>query len=116
MNETVGAAVVINRYFQNGETACCQLSKRLPDKAPFFAAEVAAITPVLNCYQHMGPVHHDVVSYSKSMSFCRQMKVKILGTLLFAKSWTCSGYWVRRAHVSFLLDTKPLGEVEVLAN
>ena len=26
MNERVGTAVVINRHFQNGETACCQLS------------------------------------------------------------------------------------------
>ena len=29
MNERVGAAAVINRHFQNGETTCRQLSKRL---------------------------------------------------------------------------------------
>ena len=38
MNERVGAAVVINRHFQNGETTCCQLSKRLPDNSTIFAA------------------------------------------------------------------------------
>ena len=39
MNERVGAAAVINRYFQNGETTCHQLSKRLPDNSTIFAAE-----------------------------------------------------------------------------
>ena len=33
-----------------------------------FAAEATAITLALNYYQHMGPVHHDVVVYSDSMS------------------------------------------------
>ena len=33
MNEKVGAAAVINRHFQNGETTCRQLSKRLPDNS-----------------------------------------------------------------------------------
>ena len=28
INERVGAAAVINRHFQNGETACRQLSKQ----------------------------------------------------------------------------------------
>ena len=54
MNERVGAAAVINRHFQNGETTCHQLSKRLPDNSTIFAAEVT--------------VHHDVVVYSDSMS------------------------------------------------
>ena len=54
MNERVGAAAVINRHFQNGETTCHQLSKRLPS--------------VWHYYQHMDPVHHDVVVYSDSMS------------------------------------------------
>ena len=31
INKWVGAAAVINRHFQNGETTCRQLSKRLPD-------------------------------------------------------------------------------------
>ena len=68
MNERVRAAVVISRHFQNGETTCCQLSKRLPDNSIIFAAEATAISLVLNYYQHIGPVHHDVVVYSDSMS------------------------------------------------
>ena len=68
MNERVGAAAVINRHFQAGETTCRQLSKRLPDNSTIFAAEATAITLALNCYRHMGPVHHDVVVYFDSMS------------------------------------------------
>ena len=68
MNERVGAAAVINRHFQNGETTCRQLSKRLADNSTIFAAEATAISLALNYYQHMGPVHHDVVVYSDSMS------------------------------------------------
>ena len=67
MDERVGAAAVINRHFQNGETACRQLSKRLPDNSTILAAEATAISLALNYYQHMGPVHHDVVVYSDSM-------------------------------------------------
>ena len=68
MNERVGTAAVINRHFQNGETTCRQLSKRLPDSSTIFAAEATAISLALNYYQHMGPFHHDVVVYSDSMS------------------------------------------------
>ena len=68
INEKVGAALVINRHFQNGETTCHQLSKRLPDNSTIFAAEATAISLALNYYQHMDPVHHDVVVYSDSMS------------------------------------------------
>ena len=68
MNERVGAAAVINRHFQDGETTCRQLSKRLPDNSTIFTAEATAITLALNYYRHMGPVHHDVVDYSDSMS------------------------------------------------
>ena len=64
----VGAAAVINRHFQNGETTCRRLSKRLPDNSTIFAAEATAISLALNYYQHMGPVHHDVIVYSDSMS------------------------------------------------
>ena len=64
----VGAAAVINRHFQNGVTTCRQLSKRLPDNSTIFAAEATATSLALNYYQHMGPVHHDVVVYSDSMS------------------------------------------------
>ena len=53
---------------QNGETTCRQLSKRMPDNNTIFAAEATAISLALNYYQHMGPVHHDVVVYSDSMS------------------------------------------------
>ena len=66
MNERVGSASVINRHFQDGETTCRQLSKRLPDNSTIFAAEATAITLALNHYLHMGPVHHDVVVYSDS--------------------------------------------------
>ena len=68
MNERVGAAAVINRHFQNGETTSRQLSKWLPDYSTIFAAEATAISLALSYYQHMGPVHHDVVVYSDSMS------------------------------------------------
>ena len=68
INEKVGAAAVINRHFQNGETTCRHLSKRLPDNSTIFAAEATAITLALNYYRHMDPVHHDVVVYSDSMS------------------------------------------------
>ena len=68
MNEKVGAAAVINCHFQNGETTCRQLSKWLPDNSTIFAAEATAISLALNYYQHMDPVHHDVIVYSDSMS------------------------------------------------
>ena len=68
INERVGAAAVINHHFQNGETTCRQLSKRLPENSTIFAAEATAISLALNYYQHMDPVHHDVVVYSDSMS------------------------------------------------
>ena len=99
MNEKVGTAAVINRHFQNGETTCRQLSKRLPDNSGIFAAEATAISLALNYYQHMGPVHHDVVVYSDSMSCLQAIEGETPRTLLFAISWTCSGHWVTRAHV-----------------
>ena len=68
MNERVGAAAVINRHFQNGETTCRQQSKSLPDNSNIFVAEGTAISLALNYYQHMGPVHHDEVVHSDSMS------------------------------------------------
>ena len=66
--ERVGAAAVINRHFQNGETTCRHLTKRLPDNSTIFAAEATAVTLALNYYQDMGPVHHDVIVHSDSMS------------------------------------------------
>ena len=81
MNERVGAAAVINRHFQDGETTCRQLSKRLPDNSTIFAAEATAITLALNYYRHMGPVHHDVVVYSDSMSCLQAIEGKTQRTL-----------------------------------
>ena len=68
INEAVGAAAVIHRHFQNGETTCRQLSKRLPNNSTIFAVEATAITLALNYYRYMDPVKHDVVVYSDSMS------------------------------------------------
>ena len=48
MNERVGAVAVINSHFQNGDTTCRQLSKRLPDNSTIFAAEATAINLTLN--------------------------------------------------------------------
>ena len=67
INES-GAAAVINRHFQNGETTCRQLSKRRPNNSTIFAAEATAITLALDYYQYMDPVQHDVVVYSDSLS------------------------------------------------
>ena len=68
MNERVGAAVVINRHFQNGETTCRHLSKRLSDNSTIFAAVTTAITLALDYYRHMDAVRHDVVVCSDSVS------------------------------------------------
>ena len=68
INERVGAAAVVNCHFQNGETICRQLSKRLPDNSSIFAAEATAIILALDYYRHMDPVQHGVVFYSDSMS------------------------------------------------
>ena len=56
IDERVGAAAGINRHFQNGETTCRQLSKRLPNNSTIFAAEATAITLALNYYRYMDPV------------------------------------------------------------
>ena len=98
MNERVGAAVVINRHFQNGETTCRQLSKRLPDNSTIFAAEATAISLALNYYQHMDPVHHDVVVYSDSMS-CLQALEGEDSENPFICHIMNPGHWVTRAHV-----------------
>ena len=74
MDERVWAAAVINRHFQDGETTCRHLSNRLPDNSTIFAAEATAITLALNYYRYMGPVHHDVVVYSDSMSCLQAME------------------------------------------
>ena len=99
IDKRVGAAAVIKRHFQNGETTCRQLSKRLPNNSTILAAEAKAITLAVNYYRHMDPVQHDVVIYSDSMS-CRQLKAKILTTLSFARSWISSGHWATKALVS----------------
>ena len=68
IDERVGTAVVINCHFQNGETTCRQLSKRLPNNSTISAAEATAIILALNYYRHMDPIQHDVVIYSDPMS------------------------------------------------
>ena len=108
MNKRVGAAAVINRHFQNGETTCRQLSKRLPDNSTIFAAEATAISLALNYYQH-----------GSSPSWCSSL---LWLNVLFAGNWG----WRHRepfylqyhepalviewqGHTcSFLLGTKPL--------
>ena len=82
MNERMGAAAVINRHFQDGETTCRQLFKRLPDSSTIFAAEATAITLALNYFRHMGPVHHDVVVYSDSMSYLQAIEGENTGNPL----------------------------------
>ena len=74
INERVGAAAVINRHFQNGETTCRQLCKRLPNNSTIFAAEATAITLALDYYRYMDPVMHDVVVYFDSMSCLQAME------------------------------------------
>ena len=101
-----GAAVVINYHFQDGETTCRQLSKRLPDNSTIFAAEATAITLALNYCRHMAPVHHDVVVYSDSMSYLQAIEgedtenpfICLIMNLIWLLSDTCS----------LLLDTKSL--------
>ena len=68
INERVGAAAVINRLFENGETTCRQLSKILSNNSTIFATEATAITLALIYYRHMDPVQHDVIFYSDSVS------------------------------------------------
>ena len=68
MNERVGAAAVVNRHFQNGETTCRHLSKRMTDNSNIFATEVTAITLALDYYWYMDPVHDDIVVYTDSVS------------------------------------------------
>ena len=92
------AAAVINRHFQDGETTCRQLPKRLPDNT-IFAAEATAITLALNYYQHMGPVHHEVVVYSDSMSCLQAIEGEDTGNPLICHIMNLLGYWVTRAHV-----------------
>ena len=76
INERVGAAAVVNRHFQDGETTCCQLSKRPLDNSTIFAAETTVITLVLDYYRHMDPVQHDVVFYLDSMSCLQAIEGK----------------------------------------
>ena len=108
MNERMGAAAVINRHFQNGETTWRQLSKRLPDNSTLFAAEATAISLALNYYQHMGPVHHDVVVYSDSMSCLQAIEGEDTENSFICHIknllWSLSD---KGTH-SFLLGTKPL--------
>ena len=102
IDERVGAAAVINRHFQNGESTCHQLSKRLPNNSTIFAAEATAITLALKHYRHMDPYLYSTMSYSTLTQClaCRQLTTKILTTLLFARSRISSGHWVTKALLS----------------
>ena len=52
--------------------------------------------------EHIGPVRHDVVVvYSDRMSRLQAIEGEDTENLLFAVSWTCSGYWVTRARAHF---------------
>ena len=81
----VGAAAVINRQFQNCETICCQLSKRLPNNSTIFAAEATAITLALNDYRHMNPVQHDAIIYSDSMSCLQAIEGEVTNNPLICQ-------------------------------
>ena len=119
MNERVGAAAAINRHFQSGETACHQLSKRLPDNSTIFAPEATVISLALNYYQQIGPVHQNVVVYSDSMPCLQAIEGENTRTLLFVISWTCSGYWVTKTHMFISAGyqaTVALREIEELTN
>ena len=101
MNERVGAAAVINRYFQDGETTCRQLSNTI------FAAEATAITLALSYYRHMGPVHHDVV-YSDSMSCLQAIEGKDTDNPFICHIMNLLWLLSDKGTHPFLLDTKPL--------
>ena len=66
-DDKVGAAAVIKRLFQDGETTR-SFSKRLPDGSTIFSAEAMAIILALEYYAAMPAVEHDVVVYSDSLS------------------------------------------------
>ena len=85
INEKVGAAAVIKRHFQNGETICRMLTKRLPNNSTIFAAEATAITLALNYYWYMGPIQHDVIVYSDSMSCLQAIEGKDTETHLICQ-------------------------------
>ena len=68
VNKRVRPATVIERHFQNGETTCRRLSRRIPDESTIYAADATAITLALDFYRVLGPVQHDAVVCSASMS------------------------------------------------
>ena len=63
----VRAAAVIDHHYQNGK-ATGQLSKIPPDNSTVFAAGATAISLAVNYNRFMGPVHHNIVVYSDSLS------------------------------------------------
>ena len=102
-------AAVINCHFQNGEPICRQLHKMQPGNSTFFAADVWAITLALNYYRHMGPVHHDVVVYSVSMSCLQAVECEDTENPFICHIMNLLWLLSDMGHTcSFLLDTKPL--------
>ena len=92
------------------ETTCRQRSKRLPDNSTIFAGEATAISLALNYYQHMGPVLHDVVVHSDSMSCLQAIEGKDTHREPFHLPYHEPALVIEwQGHTcSFLLGTKPL--------
>ena len=107
-DERVGAAAVINCHFQDGETTCRQLSKRLPDNSTIFAGEATAITLALNYYRHMGQIHHDVVVYSDTISCLRAIEGEDTENPFICHIMNLVWLLSNKGTHLFLLDTKPL--------
>ena len=100
INERVGAAAVINLHFQNGETTCCQLSKNSQIAVPSLLLRQQ---PSHWHWSIIGPwVLYSTMSLSTVTQCltCRQLRAKILKTLLFARSWISFGHWTTKALVS----------------
>ena len=105
MNERVGAAAVINRHFLNGETTCRHLSKILPDNSTIFAAEATAIYYYLLLLHELLPVRGPSSPRCGGLLWLNVLlagdrgRSNKLRTLLFAISWTSTGYWVTKARM-----------------
>ena len=57
-----------------GFSVCVIYLQPFMNKLKQFAVEATAITLALNHYRYMGPVHHDVIVYSDSMSCLRTIE------------------------------------------
>ena len=99
----------VHLHFQNGVTTCRHLSKRLPDMSTGFAAEAKAISLALNYYQHIGPVHQDVVVSSDSMSSFQAIEGEYTKEPFYLPYDEPALVIEWQVHIySFLEETKPL--------